>query len=277
MRGALGTATRTVRQGRNYVRSAADNRTMSATVAQLRAARRPASSAAIAPAFKSVLDVELMRSPPKPPGIAACVAWLQENPAELAGRQMASRALDSLRGALFSAPGRDAEMNLLWREALASACYARVVAAQSSFDAPLLTGAALLHRTGEIAALRALARAEQVSNQRMPTPVVQTVMDSYDDALVSRVTRSWSLAGEVRLTILRWRDEQDSLNRPRCVTLLMMVQALATELVHAATCTPGLADVAQQSLGLPSALVNAARDATAGIAKMLQQIAPQIA
>jgi HD-like signal output (HDOD) protein len=166
-------------------------------------------------------------------------------------------------------------MGLLWREALASACYARVIAAQMNFDAPLLTGAGLLHRTGEIAALRALARAEGATGQRLLGPVMQQIMEAHDDELVSRVTRSWSLPGELRLTILRWRDEQEHLNRPLCVTLLMMAQALATELVHAATCAPGLVEAAQQSLGLPARLVDSARAARAGIASLLQQLTPQ--
>jgi HD-like signal output (HDOD) protein len=165
-------------------------------------------------------------------------------------------------------------MALLWREALATACFARIVAAQLNFDAPLLTGAALLHRVGEIAALRALARAEISCEQRLVGPVMQQIMDSQHDELVSRVTRSWGLPGELRLTILRWRDEQESLNRPQSVSLLMMTQALATELVHAATCTPGLVEVAQQSLGLPFGVVTAARAVTTGIEGLLTQIAP---
>jgi HD-like signal output (HDOD) protein len=222
----------------------------------------------------SALAGELARCPPKPPGLAACVAWLQEPPQQLTSRQMALRALDNLRGALFSAPGRDAEMTLLWREALATACFARNVAGEMKFDAPLLTGAALLHRAGEIAALRALAQAEKSTGQRLVGPVMQQIMDAHDDELVSRVTRSWALPGELRLAILRWRDEQEDLNRPTCVTLLMMAQALATELVHAATCTPGLVEVAQQSLGLPARLVPSARAATDGIRALLKQLAP---
>src|SRR5690606_33440150 len=134
-----------------------------------------------------------------------------------------------------------------------------------------------LHRTGEIAALRALARAEAATGTRLVGPVMQQIMDAHDDELVSRVTRSWALAGELRLTILRWRDEQENLDRPPCVTLLMMAQALATELVHADTCTPGLAEVAQQSLGLPPRLLAAARAATDGIRTLLDQLAPTTA
>jgi hypothetical protein len=247
---------------------------MPASVLQLRPASRPDPFAAVAPVLMTALTAELARCPPKPPGIAACVAWLQESPQLLATRQMALRPLENLRTTLFTSPGREAEMGLLWREALASACFARIVAAEVKFDAPLLTGAGLLHRTGEVAALRALARAECSTGQRLVGPVMQQIMEAHDDELVSRVTRSWALPGELRLTILRWRDEQENLNRPLCVTLLMMAQALATELVHAATCTPGLAEVAQQSLGLPARLLASARTATDGIATLLKQLAP---
>jgi hypothetical protein len=244
------------------------------SLVQSRPTSRPGPFASIDPRLLSALDAELARCPPRPPGITACVAWLQELPEHLGARQMAVRALENLRTALFIAPGREAAMALLWREALASACYARVVAAQMNFDGPLLTGAGLLHRTGEVAALRALARAESAVGQRLMGPVMQQIMEAHDDELVSRVTRSWGLPGELRLTILRWRDEQENLNRPPCVTLLLMVQALATQLVHAATCTPGLVEAAQQSLGLPASLVDAGRKMTRGIASLLDQLAP---
>jgi hypothetical protein len=211
----------------------------------------------------------LARCPPKPVGIAACVAWLQEQPAQLGTRPMALRSLQSLRDSLFVAPGRDAEMQLLWREALATACFARVLAPETGLNAPLLTGVGLLHRAGEVAALRALAQAERDTGQRLVGPVVQEIFDAGDDELASRVTRSWGLPGELRLTIIRWREEQNSLNRPSCVTLLMMAQALTSELVHAATSTPGLVEAACEALKLPGRLIGKARESTAGIAALL--------
>ncbi len=211
----------------------------------------------------------LLRSPPKPIGVLACVAWLQEPPSQLSARPMALRALQSLRDSLFVAPGREAEMTLLWREALTTACYARVLAQEGGLDAPLLTGVGLLHRAGEIAALRALAQAERETQQRLSGSVVQEIFDVGDDELASRVTRSWGLSGGLRLAIIRWREEQESLRRPDCVTHLMMAQALTTELVHAATCTPGLADSACEALKLPATMIATARTFTTQIADLL--------
>jgi hypothetical protein len=211
----------------------------------------------------------LMRCPPKPTGFAACVAWLQEQPAQLGTRPMALRSLQSLRDSLFVAPGREAEMDLLWREALATACFARILAPEVGQNAPLLTGVGLLHRAGEVAALRALAQAERETGQRLVGPVVQEIFDAGDDELASRVTRSWGLPGELRLAIIRWREEQNSLTRPPSVTLLMMAQALTTELVHAQTCTPGLVETACEALKLPARMIEKARTGFAGIASLL--------
>lgn len=243
-------------------------------VVYLQPRNRPEALAPDAPRVITAFGAALLRSPPKPPGIAACVAYLQETAEQLQSRHMGVRALQNMRSTLFAAPGRDTEMALLWREALATACYARVVAVHTRFDAPLLTGAGLLHRTGEIAALRALAQAEHQAGQRLVGPVMHEIMEARDDELVARVTRSWSLPGELRLLILRWRAEQNLLQPPESVSLLTMAQALATELVHAATCTPGLVEAAREALKLPQLLVEQARAATAGIDALLAQLAP---
>src|SRR5690606_27869183 len=104
---------------------------MTSNVVELRPAGRTDPFAPVAPRLLSALEAELARCPPRPHAITACVAWLQESPAQLLARPMATRALEQLRDALFVASGRDAEMALLWREALASACYARIIAAQT--------------------------------------------------------------------------------------------------------------------------------------------------
>jgi HD-like signal output (HDOD) protein len=243
-------------------------------VIYLQSRARPEALAPDAPRIITALGAALLRPPPKPTALAACVGYLQESAAQLVSRQMGMRALQNLRSSLFVAAGRDAEMALLWREALATACFARVVAAQAGFDAPLLTGAGLLHRTGEIAALRALALAENEVSQRLVGPVMQQILEARDDDLVARVTRGWALPGELRLLILRWRDEQEHSRRPEAVSLLTMAQALATELVHAATCTPGLVDAAREAMRLPAAISEAARAEIPAIGALLEEAAP---
>lgn len=221
-------------------------------------------------AFKTALA----RCPSKPLGLTACVAWLQQPPADLCHQKIAMRALQSLRDSLFVAAGREAEVGLMWREALATACFARLLARETGLDAPLLTGVGLLHRVGEITALRALALAERESGQRLIGPVMQEIFAADDCELASRVTRSWGLPGEWRLAIIRWREEQDTLRRPESVTLLMLAQALTTELVHATTCTPGLVEAAGETLKQPTRLIADARAASGGIVSLLENLAP---
>jgi hypothetical protein len=221
--------------------------------------------------------IALARCPPKPVGLAACVAWLQQPPAQLCDNKLAVRALQSLRDGLFVAAGREAEIRLLWREALTTACFSQLLARAAGRDAPLLTGVGLLHRVGEIAAVRALAQAERATGQRLMGPVMQEILAADDGELASRITRSWGLPGGLRLAIIHWREEQDSLCRPETVTLLMLAQALATELVHAATCTPGLVEAAAETLKLPARLMHQARASTGGISALLEQLAPQSA
>jgi HD-like signal output (HDOD) protein len=144
----------------------------------------------------------------------------------------------------------------------------------SHFDAPLLTGAGLLHRAGEIVALRALAQSEREAGQRLVGPVMQEILNARDDELVARVTRCWTLPCELRLLILRWREEQNHARRPEAVSLLTMAQAFATELVHAATCTPGLVDAASEAMKFPQVLVERVRAATPGIEALLNELAP---
>jgi len=243
-----------------------------ATVIPFRARVMPEAIAPEAPKVVAAFSALLLRSPSKPNGLAACVGYLQEDAALVPGRQMGMRALQNLRGSLFTAPGREAEMSLLWREALATACFARVVALHSRFDAPLLTGAGLLHRAGEIVALRALAQAEGDAGQRLVGPVMQEILAARDDELVARVTRCWMLPCELRLLVMRWREEQDHPRRPESVSLLTMAQAFATELVHASTCTPGLVDAAAESTRFPREFVERVRAATPGIQALLDRL-----
>jgi HD-like signal output (HDOD) protein len=174
----------------------------------------------------------------------------------------------------FETAPRNARVLQAFKTALATACHARVLAREAGADAPLLTGVGLLHRAGEITALRALAQAERETGQRLIGPVMREILAADDGELASRVTRSWGLPGGLRLSIIRWREEQESLNRADSVALLMLAQSLTTELVHASTCTPGLVEAACETLKLPGRLIARARAATSEIARFLEELAP---
>jgi HDOD domain len=228
------------------------------------------------PRVLTALGSALLRMPARPTGLAAVVAYLQEDAALLADRPIGIRALGTLRDILFAAPGREIEMRVLWRESLATACCARLAALHMRFSSPLLTGAGLLHRVGDVTALRALALSEIASGQRVVGPVMQELTMVRDQDLANRVLRHWSLAPDLKELILGWRDDLPPGGRPESLRLLMLAQALASEIVNPESGTPGLADAACEALCLPAAAINQMRALSAGIEALLLQVAPTI-
>jgi HD-like signal output (HDOD) protein len=246
------------------------------SVVYLKPRNRQEEAAPQSPRVLTALGSALLRMPARPTGLAACVAYLQESAELLAVRPIGLRALSNLRDILFVAPGRDIEMRVLWRESLATACCARLAAMQMQFSSPLLTGAGLLHRLGDVTALRALATSEIASGQRLVGPVMQEVATARDQDLANRVLRHWSLAPDLKALILGWRDDPASGSRPESLRLLMLAQALAMEVVHANTAAPGLADAACEALSLPAGVIAQMRALSAGIEALLTEVAPTI-
>ena len=156
-----------------------------ARVVYLKSAFRPAAPSADPSRILAALGIALRELPARPAGFATCVAYLQEEAGRLAVRPIAVRALQKFRDSLFHAPGRELEMRMLWRESLATACCARLIGLATQLDAPLLTGAGLLHRLEEVLALRSLADAEFRSGQRLRGPVLQELAAARDDRLAA--------------------------------------------------------------------------------------------
>ena len=222
----------------------------------------------------SAFSVALRRLPTRPLGFAACVSHLQEDAHRLATRSLAVRALLRFREALFCAPGRELEMRMLWRESLATACTARMVARVCGGNAPLLTGAGLLHRLGEVIALRALAEAECHTGQRLLGPVVQEMIAARDEDLVARASGHWALADELRTIVVGWRSS--TLPGACCEggRQLMLAQLLAFEQVHAEQSTPGTVETVCGEMGVAQFLTDELRAATAGIESLLTRAGP---
>jgi hypothetical protein len=240
----------------------------------LKSSGRTEDAASQAPRVLSAFSVALRRLPTRPLGFAACVSHLQEDAHRLAARPLAVRTLLRFREALFCAPGRELEMRMLWRESLATACTARMVATACGGDAPLLTGAGLLHRLGEVIALRALAEAECYSGQRLLGPVVREMIAARDEDLVARASGQWALADELREIIVHWRSSTLPGMRSEGGRQLMLAQLLAFEQVHAGQNTPGLVESACGEMGVAQSLADEMRAAAAGIEALLIRAGP---
>jgi hypothetical protein len=222
----------------------------------------------------AALGVTLRELPARPAGLASCVAYLQEEPARLSGRPIGLRTLQKFRESLFHSPGRELEMRLFWREALATACFARQLATGLSFDAPLLTSAGLLHRLGEVLSLRSLADAEFRSGQRLVGPVLQELAAANDSTLVARAIREWTLTDALRDLLLQWRQDHSSNSSSESARLLAVAQLLGFELVHAGRSTPFAAEMACEEMQFPVTILDQARAISAGIGQLLLRAAP---
>ena len=220
------------------------------------------------------LGAALRRVPPKPVGIASCTGYLQQDAARLVAWTTAVRALEHLRDSLFVAPGREPEMLGLWRESLACACFARVLAIETQSNASLLTVAGLLQRAVDLVSLRALAAAEQASGQKLEGLVMHELATARDEELECRVISHWALSLPLGALLRGWRIEQPAATRPIDVRVLMLAQALAAELVHGSAATPSLVEAAAADLELSMSLVEKGRSASPDIQALLKLLAP---
>ena len=216
----------------------------------------------------------LNRLPARPPGFTSCVAHLQGDIYRLAANAFVVRGLQRFRDALFHSPGREVEMRSLWRESLAAACYARQLATLLGTDAPLLTGAALLHRLGDVLALRALAYAEFCAGQRVQGPVLLEITAAQNGPLATQAIAHWALHDELGALLLGWRSTPlEAASMP--LRQMVLAQLLALEHLHAGRATPGVLEAAIEEAHLAPALLDELRSAAPAIdALLLRAAAP---
>lgn len=231
--------------------------------------RKPAASKLLA-----ALGVTLRELPARPAGLSSCVAYLQEEPGRIISRPIAVRTLQKFRESLFHSPGREPEMRMLWRESLATACFARQLSLSLGLDAALLTGAGLLHRLEEVLGLRSLADAEFRSGQRLVGSVMPEIAAARDASLVTRAIREWTLTDALRDLLLQWREDHTATSSSESARLLAVAQLLGFELIHAGRSTPFAAEAACEQLHFPLPVLDQARALGAGVEQLLLRAAP---
>jgi hypothetical protein len=221
----------------------------------------------------SALSKALGRLPAKPGGFSACVSHLQEDSARLPGLGFAVRALQYFRDQLFRAPGREPEMRQLFRESLATACYARSMAKFAQLDAPLLTSAGLMFRLGDVLALRALADAEFCAGQKLQGPVLQEVVAAHNAPLAERALAQWAMGADWNLLLKNLRTASSEASAlPE--KILAVAEAMGFEHVHLGASTPGYLQAVLDKMLLPTDLIESARSATSNIESLLLRVAP---
>jgi hypothetical protein len=184
--------------------------------------------------------------PARPASLAHCVAWLQEDPAVLAGRPIAVRSLRRLESDLFAGSDGMVGLHRIWRESVATACIARLLSWRLGLDAGLLVAAGLLHRLGDV----------------WPT---------------RQLTAEWALANAVTEVLEHWRHSLDAMEPgPVAMTpvrAVYLAHLFAVEQLYGEYCTPGLLEAAARQLGVSGTVIDAVRAEAAGIDPLLDQLA----
>lgn len=163
-----------------------------------------------------------------------------------------TEALHAIRAGLFAAPGREPEADRLWREALATAWLSAAIVRLTGGSPGSAGFAGLLHRAGDLFALRALAAVEIAEQVRGDTSAVLAACAALEPHLSTMLRRSWRLPPLVGRAMLEWRcpDGSSSSIRLPEARAVYFGHAFANQLLFAQFPSPGLAEAAVAGLRL---------------------------
>jgi HD-like signal output (HDOD) protein len=168
----------------------------------------------------------------------------------------------ALRGEVFSAPGRDAECERLWREALLGALWAREVARQRGrrhLEISFLSG--LMHRAGAALAFKIISRYEQENHVRMADADLTAMLGAVEPSFCRLLMSNWRLTADVQDAASGWSEF------PAQATGELTGVVAAAHLLAVHTLQPGeVSAEAALSSGIFDALGMAAEDRAALLA-----------
>jgi HD-like signal output (HDOD) protein len=162
------------------------------------------SDAALAGAVMRVANSPAMRLRASASSLQEAVSWLGIS--EVRNVALAK----ALRGEVFAAPGRQAECERLWCEALLSALWAREVARYRDrrlVETAFLAG--LMHRTGAALAYKIISRFEVERQQRVEEGDLAALLAAVEPSFCRLLMGDWRLTGEVRDAASGWADYPD--------------------------------------------------------------------
>ena len=159
------------------------------------------SDAALAGAVMRVANSPAMRLRASAASLQEAVSWL--GIAEVRNIALAK----ALRGEVFTAPGRQAECERLWREALLCALWAREVARyrdRRSVETCFLAG--LMHRTGAALGYKIISRFELDRQRRVAGADLESLLAAVEPSFCRLLMGNWRLTGEVRDAASGWSE-----------------------------------------------------------------------
>jgi HD-like signal output (HDOD) protein len=138
----------------------------------------------------------------------------------------------SVRGQLFVAPGHEPEIQELWRESVATACWARELARLKKRNVETAYLCGLLHRIGRAAAVSTLSRIEIAGRRTVDARTFSALADEFEVDFGRKLAAKWQLPAVVADAIVRWRNAGRP-GEPRPEVLQTYVgHLLAIEVLH---------------------------------------------
>lgn len=239
---------------------------------QLRQDVRPQPAALVLARFDIAMRAAALASSLVAPPLAADALLRLLHQHDLAAPRppMLNEALDELRATLFSAAGRDDEMQRLWTHALATAAGAWHLAracAPPPEAAPLAGAAALaglLHRVGHARVLAVIAHSEAATGQHLHATQRRRLQSAHEAPLRDVLLSVWALPASVSLAVRQWPDalEPQACELARCIYLARL---LVTEQRQPHWCPPAMLTTVARQLQITATALHVARAAVSAV------------
>lgn len=182
--------------------------------------------------------------------------------------------LRALRATVFVAPGHEPQMGQIWRETLATAALASLVANPLGLERTVLVAAALLHRIDEVLFVSAVARADSANPNPLRGPALRRAYSGRDTALEG-LLEGWNLDARIVSAVRAWRSCLDHCEGGGAFTVsrgVYFAHLLAMTRLYPEEGVPGIVELAAQELGVPDQVQAVVRDASLWLTRTFQAL-----
>ena len=203
--------------------------------------------------FRHALDAELkarrQHLPPMPTALPHLLPALQQGMPGMLGLPGVREGLVQLRACLFEVQGRDAEARTAWHESWRARCSLRRWPGFGRAGHTAACGG-LLHRAGEMLALKILARVELEYRSKLDGPARREWCASHCHELQERLLRSWPLPPEIGACLLGWNRFGELAQMSPAGAAVYLGRLLGLRHLQPDVCVPGVLEQAAGVLGV---------------------------
>jgi HDOD domain len=214
-----------------------------------------------------------LKTLPLPPdSLPDFIAALGQGTAVVAASAEHWNPIADLRRGLFHAPGREAESQNLWREALATSVFASELAREQGAAIATAACGGLLHRVGEAFALKAMALAESEQGVRIDAPSKSELCSLHGRDIAERLVREWSLPPAIGLCVLGWRRFGEFASVSPEAGAVYVGHVLSGEMLHPYLTASGALEGAGSELGMCTTAIARVRARTAEVRELVDRL-----